>query len=327
VEKNLPSTLLVTGAAGFIGSHVCDRLLEAGYSVVGLDNFDPFYPRAEKEKNLQTALKSANFSLFEGDIRDAELVTTVFRKNDISSLIHLAARAGVRSSLLEPEEFLDVNVRGTAVLLEAARKAGVRNFVFASSSSIYGDRTDVPFKESDPTDRPLSPYGASKKAGEALCYAYHHLYGPNIACLRFFTVYGPRQRPDLAIRKFAELALADRPIPVFGDGSSRRDYTHIRDILSGIRGAIEWCTQSVQPRYGIFNLGSNSPVSLENLLQLLEEVLQKPLKRDYQPTQPGDVFQTYADTTLAEYELGFRHTVPFEEGLAEFCQWLIRRNT
>ncbi|MFH1010321.1 MAG: GDP-mannose 4,6-dehydratase [bacterium] len=326
MEKDLSPTLFVTGAAGFIGSHICDMLLESGHSVVGLDNFDPYYPRAEKEKNLRQGMKNAKFSLVEGDIRDAELVSTIFRKNSLSSVVHLAARAGVRASLLEPEEFLDVNIRGTAVLLEAARKAGVRDFIFASSSSVYGDRSEVPFRESDRTDHPLSPYGASKKAGEALCYTYHHLYGLSIACLRFFTVYGPRQRPDLAIRKFTELALADRPIPVFGDGSSRRDYTHIRDILSGVKGAMDWCTQSVQPRYGIFNLGSNSPVTLESLLQHLEEILQKPLQRDYHPPQPGDVFQTYADTTLAESELGFRRTVSFKEGLADFCHWLIRQN-
>jgi UDP-glucuronate 4-epimerase len=325
VKEHPTRTVLVTGAAGFIGSHVCDMLLASGHAVIGLDNFDPYYPREEKENNLAEALASADFSFVEGDIRDGDIVARILHEHDISLIVHLAARAGVRASLLAPEEFFDVNVRGTVVLLEAVRKAGVKNFIFASSSSVYGDRSEVPFRESDSTDRPLSPYGASKKAGEATCYTYHHLYGLNIACLRFFTVYGPRQRPDLAIRKFAELALADRPIPVFGDGSSRRDYTHIRDILTGIKGAMAWGERTGAARYGIFNLGSNSPVTLNNLLQHLEDALQIPLKREYHPPQPGDVFQTYADTTLAERELGFQHTVPFKEGLSDFCQWLRRR--
>jgi UDP-glucuronate 4-epimerase len=325
VKEHPTRTILVTGAAGFIGSHVCDMLLANGHAVVGLDNFDPYYPREEKERNLRDAPASANFSLVERDIRDRGSVSRILSANDFSTVVHLAARAGVRASLLEPEEFFDVNVRGTVVLLEAARKAGVKNFIFASSSSVYGDRSEVPFRESDSTDRPLSPYGASKKAGEAVCYTYHHLYGLSIVCLRFFTVYGPRQRPDLAIRKFAELAMADRSIPIFGDGSSWRDYTHIHDILTGVKGAIAWCGKTGAPRYGIFNLGSNSPVMLNNLLQYLEDALQIPLKRDYHAPQPGDVFQTYADTTMAKRELGFRPTVPFKEGLSDFCQWLRRR--
>ncbi len=319
------STILVTGAAGFIGSHVCDMLLKNRNMVVGLDNFDPYYPRAEKEKNIRLANDNSDFILIEGDIRDAELTAHIYQDYDISFVIHLAARAGVRASILEPELCLDVNVRGTAVQLEAARKAGVKRFIFASSSSVYGDQSKVPFCESDATERPLSPYGASKKAGETICYSTHHLYDMSIACLRFFTVYGPRQRPDLAIRKFAELALADKPLPVYGDGSSRRDYTHINDILSGIRGAMDWCSASEEPRYGIFNLGSSNPITLKDLLDSLAESLQLPLKHKSLPFQSGDVFQTYADTSLAERELGFRHSVPFEEGLADFCQWLRNR--
>ena len=240
-------------------------------------------------------------------------------------MIHLAARAGVRASILEPELCLDVNVLGSAVQLEAARKAGVKRFIFASSSSVYGDQSKVPFSESDATEQPLSPYGASKKSGEPICYTYRHLYDMSIACLSFFTVYGPRQRPDLAIRKFAELALADKPLPVYGDGSSRRDYTHIHDILSGIRGAMDWCTTTDKPRYGIFNLGSSNPITLKDLLDLLTKSLQIPLKHKSLPFQSGDAFQTYADTSLAERELGFHHSISFEEGLADFCRWLKNR--
>jgi UDP-glucuronate 4-epimerase len=322
LTDNTSSTVLVTGAAGFIGSHVSDLLLERGHRVIGVDNFDPSYPRHIKEENLRGAKANRNFSLVEGDIRDARLADRIFREHKISIVLHVAARPGVRASIEEPELCLDVNVRGTIVQLEAARKTGIKQFVFASSSSVYGDRQEVPFRESDSTDQPLSPYGASKKAGEAICYTYHHLYGMAVACLRLFTVYGPRQRPDLAIRKFVELALAGKPLPVFGDGTSRRDYTHIQDILTGVQGAIEWCSKSGPPRYGTFNLGSNSPVTLEDLLQDLAEALQMPLKREQLPFQAGDVFQTYADTTLAERELGFRHTIPFKEGLADFCRWL-----
>jgi UDP-glucuronate 4-epimerase len=316
------SAILVTGAAGFIGSHVCDMLLGNGNRVVGLDNFDDYYSRREKEENLSQAKTNPNFLLVEGDIRDADLTARVLHQQSISVVIHLAARAGVRASILEPERCVDANVRGTLVQLEAARKAGINNFIFASSSSVYGERSEVPFRESDSTDRPLSPYGASKKAGEALCYTYHHLFGISIACLRFFTVYGPRQRPDLAIRKFAELMLADRPLPVFGDGTSRRDYTHIQDILIGVNGAIKWCRRPGLPRYGIFNLGSRNPISLNELIKCLGEILGTPPKCETMPSQAGDVSQTYADSSLAERELGFRCTVPFKEGLTDFCQWL-----
>ena len=316
------SAILVTGAAGFVGSHVCDMLLGHGNRVVGLDNFDDYYSRKEKEENLSQAKTNPNFLFVEGDIRDADLTARVLHQQSISVVIHLAARAGVRVSIMEPERCADVNVRGTLVQLEAARKAGIKNFIFASSSSVYGERSEVPFRESDPTDRPLSPYGASKKAGEALCYTYHHLYGISIACLRFFTVYGPRQRPDLAIRKFAELALANRPLPVFGDGTSQRDYTHIQDILVGVNGAIKWCRRSGSPHYGIFNLGSRNPISLNELIKCLGEILGISPKCETMPFQPGDVSQTYADSSLAERELGFHCTVPFKEGLADFCQWL-----
>jgi len=314
-------TFLVTGGAGFIGSHVCEKLLSAGARVTALDNFDAFYDRTTKLRNLEDCLRNPNFRLIEGDIRDSALVTDSLKATSPQAIIHLAARAGVRPSLEDPAGYSDVNVRGTIIVLETARTCGIRNVIFASSSSVYGNQGDQPLSESLNTDKPLSPYGATKKAGELLCHASHHIHGLSIACLRFFTVYGPRQRPDLAIRKFVRLALEHKPIPFFGDGSSRRDYTHIRDIWSGIAGAIQW-TMSSEPRFGIFNLGSAHPVSLAELVNLIERHVGVPIVKDMLPLQSGDVFQTCADTSRAETELGFRHQVSFEDGLSDFIQWM-----
>lgn len=318
--------ILVTGGAGFIGSHLTDSLLKSGAKVTVLDNFDLFYDRKEKENNLASARENATFNFVEGDIRDGSLMSSLLRENQTDTVVHLAAKAGVRPSLEDPSSYVDVNINGTTILLEAVRKAGIRNFVFASSSSVYGDRTSVPLREDDNTDFPISPYGASKKAGEAICHAYHHVYGLSIACLRFFTVYGPRQRPDLAIRKFVRLALSGEEIPVFGDGSSRRDYTHIRDILTGIEGAIRW-TDSPDPSYRIFNLGSSNPVRLDELVNEIETALGQSVKRKNLPAQPGDVRQTYADTTRAEEELGFEPAVSFRDGLTEFIAWVKERHS
>ncbi len=313
--------VLVTGGAGFIGSHLSEALLNLGAHVTVLDNFDPFYSRNLKAANLQAALGHPHFALLEGDIRDAAFVRQALTESKPGVVVHLAAKAGVRPSLEDPALYADVNVHGTAVMLEAARQAGVKNFVFASSSSVYGNRTEAPFREDACTDFPVSPYGATKKAGEALCYAHHQVYGMSISCLRFFTVYGPRQRPDLAIRKFVRLALTDAEIPLFGDGSTRRDYTHVRDILTGILGAIVWGFSDT-PRYGIFNLGSSNPILLRELVALIEAEVGHPLRRKALPFQAGDVVQTYADTTKAERELGFRHDVPFRDGLREFIAWM-----
>jgi UDP-glucuronate 4-epimerase len=313
--------VLVTGGAGFIGSHLSEALLDQGAQVTVIDNFDPFYPHDLKAANVQAALTQPRFALLEGDIRDAEFVRRALAESQAEVVVHLAAKAGVRPSLADPALYADVNVRGTAVMLEAARLAGVKNFVFASSSSVYGNLNEAPFREDACTDFPISPYGATKKAGEAQCYAHHQVYGMSVSCLRFFTVYGPRQRPDLAIRKFVRLALTDAEIPLFGDGSSRRDYTHVRDILTGILGAIGWGFTNT-PRYGIFNLGSSRPVLLRELVAWIEEEVGLPLRRKGLPFQSGDVFQTFADTTKAEQELGFRHDVPFREGLREFVAWM-----
>jgi UDP-glucuronate 4-epimerase len=318
----MPSNkILVTGGAGFIGSHLCEALLKNGHDIIALDNFDPCYPRELKERNLDNLKGKREFRLIEADIRSANDMERHIAAEKPSAIVHLAARAGVRPSLEQPALYSDVNVTGTVNMFEAAQKSGVKNFVFASSSSVYGNRTDAPFLETDSTDLPLSPYGATKKAGEVTGYAYHHLYGMSVSCLRLFTVYGPRQRPDLAIRKFAQLALTGKEIPVFGDGSSRRDYTHVSDIVGGILGALSWGSHRT-PRYGIFNLGSAYPVLLRDLLSMMEEHLGIPLKRKFLPPQPGDVTQTFANTEAAERELGFTHRMNFNDGLRDFLEWM-----
>lgn len=323
-QTKLMNKILITGAAGFIGSHLTESLLDSGHTVIGYDNFDPYYPRILKEANLSRSLKSQNFRFVEGDIRDRELLERTFAESKPDAIVHLAARAGVRPSLEQPELYAQVNVDATVQLLELCRKQHVTKVVFASSSSVYGDRHGGPFRETDNTDRPLSPYGSTKKAGEVISHVYSHLYGFSIACLRFFTVYGPRQRPDLAIRKFVHKALHGESIPVFGDGTSRRDYTHVKDIVGGILGSLNW-VNAESGRYGIFNLGSSSPVELRELLAGIEKGV-GPLKIEHLPKQPGDVFQTFADTTLAERELGFRHDVKFDDGLADFIQWMKENN-
>jgi UDP-glucuronate 4-epimerase len=312
--------ILVTGGVGFIGSHLCESLRNSGAEVAAYDNFDSYYSRELKERNA-SPLISAGVRIMEGDIRDEALLKRSIYSFAPDVVVHLAARAGVRPSLEDPKLYVDVNVYGTIKLLEIAREAGIRKIVFASSSSVYGESQADKFRESDSTDHPLSPYGATKKAGELLCYTYHHLFEMSIACLRFFTVYGPRQRPDLAIRKFVRLALDDKELPVFGDGKSSRDYTHIRDILTGIEGAIRWCDAET-PRYDIFNLGSSHPVVLNDMIQMIEEAVGKPIRRIALPEQPGDVPRTYADCSKAERELGFKQSVDFREGLREFVEWM-----
>lgn len=283
------SKVLVTGAAGFIGSHLCERLLAEGQEVAGLDNFDEFYDPAVKRSNISQCAKNGRFTLIEADIRDVEIMEAVVKKG-VDIVVHLAARAGVRPSIKDPAGYYDVNVNGTVVLLEAARKAGIRNFVFGSSSSVYGNNRKVPFCETDRTDFPISPYAATKKAGEVSCYTYSELYGTNITCLRLFTVYGPRQRPDLAIHKFARLIEAGESIPVYGDGSMQRDFTYIDDIIDGIVGAMGCCSG-----YEIYNLGSGRAVRLDVLIAELEKSLGKKVRIERLPVQPGDVNRTYAD--------------------------------
>ena len=308
--------ILVTGAAGFIGSHLCERLLTDGAEVVGLDNFDEFYSPAIKRSNIAECLEHKSFTLIEGDIRDVECVAGVLSRSDINTIVHLAARAGVRPSIEQPLLYQDVNINGTMVLLEAAKEYGIRKFIFASSSSVYGNNKKVPFAETDNVDYPISPYAATKKAGELICHTYHHLYDMDIMCLRFFTVYGPRQRPDLAIHKFARLIEADKPIPVFGDGSMRRDFTYIDDIIQGVMGAIEHCEG-----YEIYNLGESRPVRLDELIGEIEKALGKKAIINRQPVQPGDVIQTYADVAKAKAKLGYNPQTDIAEGLRIFVEW------
>jgi len=308
-------TAFVTGAAGFIGSHVCEALLSRGWTVRGLDCFDDFYDPGVKRHNLEQCRGNPGFSLVEGDIRDAAIVDRAL-SGGTDTLVHLAARAGVRPSIERPLLYQDVNVTGTAVLLEAARTHRVPRFIFASSSSVYGNNPKVPFAESDNVDHPISPYAATKKAGELLCYTYHHLYGLDVTCLRFFTVYGARQRPDLAIHKFTRLIEAGKPIPVFGDGSMRRDHTYIDDIVAGVLAAIDRCQG-----YRVYNLGNSNPVSLADLIAAIERALGKKAVIERLPLQPGDVERTYADVTLARTELGYEPMTDLDSGLRRFVTW------
>jgi len=307
---------VVTGAAGFIGSHVCEALLAGGWRVTGIDCFDEFYDPAVKRRNLETSRQYANFSLCEADIRDAKAMDQALG-GEVNAVIHLAARAGVRPSIENPLLYQDVNVRGTCVLLEAARKHKIEKFLFASSSSVYGNNSKVPFAESDNVDFPISPYAATKKAGELICHTYYHLYAMNITCLRFFTVYGARQRPDLAIHKFARLIEMGEPIPMFGDGTMKRDYTYYKDIVSGVLSALEHCNG-----YRIYNLGNSSPVALKDLIAAIEQALGRRSQINQLPTQPGDVVQTYADLTRVRAELGFEPGTDLQTGLREFVDWL-----
>ncbi len=310
-------TVLVTGAAGFIGSHVCEALLRSGHDVTALDNFDDFYEPTRKRANLRECLTNPHFRLITGDIRRAEDVEAALASTPVEAIIHLAARAGVRPSIEQPLLYEEVNVHGTAVVLEAARRHGVRKFLFASSSSVYGNNDKVPFSESDRVDHPISPYAATKKAGELLCHTYHHLFGLDVTCLRYFTAYGPRQRPDLAIHKFARLIEAGRPIPVFGDGTMQRDYTYIDDIVDGTRRALERCAG-----YKIYNLGESRPIALRALIEALEVALGKKAVIDQRPPQPGDVRQTYADVSRAKAELGYEPKTALGDGLRRFVEWL-----
>lgn len=311
---------LITGAAGFIGSHLSERLIGEGWNVVGLDNFDEFYDPAVKRDNIAGCLKSDWFELIEGDIRDVECVGSVLGRGDIDIVVHLAAKAGVRPSLEDPVGYQDVNVNGTIVLLEAVRKFGVKKFVFASSSSVYGNNEKVPFSESDCVDFPISVYAATKKACELVCHVYSRLYGIDMTCLRYFTVYGPRQRPDLAICKFARLIEAGRAIPVFGDGSMQRDFTYIDDIIDGTVAAMKCCEG-----YEIYNLGESKPIRLDALICEIEKALEKKARMDRFPVPPGDVRRTYADVSKAKERLGYEPETDIAVGLQRFVEWL--RNT
>ena len=312
------STILVTGGAGFIGSHLCERLLSDRAKVICLDNFDSFYDPNIKIKNVEGVKKKFPelFELVTGDIRNPEHLQETFRKHQIDLVVHLAARAGVRPSISDPLLYQDVNIRGTIVLLESCKAYGIKNFIFASSSSVYGENQRVPFTEGDLDIQPISPYGATKRAGELLCYSYHHLYGTNIACLRFFTAYGPRQRPEMAIHKFTRLIDRGEKIPIYGDGSSRRDYTYIDDLIDGILGVIRY-----HKGFEIYNLGESQTTSLKDLIRLIEKAIDKKANIETLEPQPGDVSVTYADITKAKRMLKYQPRVKMEEGIKRFVEW------
>lgn len=305
--------VLVTGGAGFIGSHLCEALSARGDDVVVLDNFNDFYDPALKRRNASLLTHA---EIVTGDIRDRALVATLFQEGRFDAVIHLAAMAGVRPSLLDPLHYEDVNVRGTLVLLEELKTRPKTRFVFASSSSVYGSNERVPFREDDDIHQPVSPYAATKRAGELLCYTHHHLYGIPISCLRFFTVYGPRQRPEMAIHKFVKAVHEKKALPFYGDGSSRRDYTYIDDIVDGVVRALDRCDG-----YEIYNLGESATTSLAELVQWIGEACGAEPILDRQPMQPGDVEITYADVSKARERLGYDPRVEVRSGLERFVRW------
>jgi UDP-glucuronate 4-epimerase len=309
--------VLVTGAAGFIGSHLAERLLNLGFKVVGLDNFDDFYPPVIKHDNIRSLKVKEGFGMIEGDIRDISLLNRIFSEHNISLVAHLAARAGVRPSLKQPDLYVDINIKGTINLLEASRTHGVKRFIFASSSSVYGITSKVPFSEEAMICCPASPYGTSKAAAELFCRTYNHLYGLPVAVLRLFTVYGPRQRPEMAIHLFTRMIESGEEIPVFGDGTAKRDFTFVNDIVDGIQRALNYQNQGFE----IFNLGNSHPIALEYLIHLLEEALGKKAKIKRLPMQAGDVPITYADVSKAKTLLGYQPKIAIEEGISLFTRW------
>jgi len=310
-------SFLITGGAGFIGSHLADRLLRAGKRVGIIDNFDDYYDPALKRANLREVSASGRFELFEMDIRDGTKLQASLRSFQPEGVVHLAARPGVRASFLNPQECVSVNVLGTTQVLEACRQNSVRRLVFASSSSVYGQSCQAPFREDDPVGRPLSVYAASKAAGEALCFAYSQAYTLPVVCARLFTVFGPRQRPDLAIRKFADLILAGEELPVFGDGSLQRDYTYVDDIVEGLVRALD-----VPASFEVFNLGDSHPVRLDCMARTLAGELGRSVRMRFLPVPSGEMLLTHADLAKAKQVLGYSPQVTFENGIQAFVAWL-----
>ncbi|MDP4222310.1 MAG: GDP-mannose 4,6-dehydratase [Bacteroidota bacterium] len=313
--------ILITGVAGFIGSSLADNLIRNNCIVFGIDNFDPFYERSVKEKNIADVSKQPGFSFQEGDIRDSHFIERCILEFRPDVIVHLAAKAGVRPSIKDPATYYDVNVAGTLTILEVMKKNSIKKMIFASSSSVYGNNEKVPFSEKDNVDYPISPYAATKKAGELLCHTFHHLYEMDIFCLRFFTVYGPRQRPDLAIYKFTRAIMKEEPLTLYGDGTSSRDYTYIDDIVHGIKLAI-----SRVRGFEVINLGDSEPVSLGELVRLLEKITCRKAVRHYLPAQEGDVFRTYADIRKAGKMLNYKPATNIESGIARFVEWFRENN-
>jgi UDP-glucuronate 4-epimerase len=313
-------TVLVTGGSGFIGSSLCEKLLVLGYYVINLDNFNDFYNPLIKIKNIKNALTNTNYKVIDGDIQDKNLLTSIFNLYSVDIIIHLAALAGVRNSINSPLEYIDVDIKGTVNLLECAKKYNIKKFIFASSSSVYGQNT-LPFKETDTVISQISPYAAAKQSGELFCSTYNKLYGIPIVCLRFFTVYGPRQRPEMAIHNFTKLISESKIISIFGNGTSSRDYTYIDDILEGIISSI-----NLNFSFEIFNLGNSHPTNIEYLVSLIEENLDKKALIDYTLMQPGDVTHTFADISKAQRLLNYTPKVSIEKGIEEFIKWYKNEN-
>ncbi|HSI88795.1 MAG TPA: GDP-mannose 4,6-dehydratase [Pyrinomonadaceae bacterium] len=314
----MTKSILITGGAGFIGSHLAERLLSEGiWEITVVDDLNDFYSPEIKRENLKPLLKDPSFKFVEADIRDVEALTAVFDETQFDAIVHLAARAGVRPSLKEPRLYAETNINGTLNLLELARDYEVKQFVFGSSSSVYGINEKVPFSEEDPIRNPISPYASTKAAGELICHTYSHLFDIRTVCLRFFTVYGARQRPDLAIHKFTRLIAEGKPIQMFGDGSTRRDYTYIDDLIQGVRSAIDYDGAM----HDVFNLGESETTELRRLIELIEESMGTKAVVDVQPMQPGDVPITYADISKARRLLGYEPTTKIEEGIPKFVEW------
>lgn len=316
----MPKTYLITGVAGFIGSHIAEALVTKGIKVVGLDNFDDFYLPEIKRRNIGKLLANELFTLCEVDVRDKVGLNAIFEEYKPQMVIHLCAMAGVRPSIEQPELYVEVNVNGTVNILEAMKRFAVKKFIFASSSSVYGNNSKVPFVETDNVDKAISPYASTKKAGEVIAHTYHHLYGIDMLLLRFFTVYGERQRPDLAIHKFTRLITEGQPIPFYGDGLTFRDYTHISDIVSGVVEAVK-LIESEENLYEIINIGNNQTVSLREMVAHIEKAVGKKAIINKMPMQMGDVQKTYADIGKAKRLLGYNPKMNFEEGIRQFVKW------
>ena len=317
--KNIKSrTILVTGGAGFIGSLLNDNLLKKADNIVCIDNLNEFYNPSIKKLNQVNHYEYEHYQFYEGDILDEGLVKSIFKKHDIEIVIHLAAMAGVRPSISNPSLYTEVNIIGTRIILDAMVESSVERLIFASSSSVYGNNKKIPFSEDDSVDCPISPYAATKKMGELLCHAYHHIYGLNISLLRFFTVYGPRQRPEMAIHQFVRNALKEEPIIVFGNGSTARDYTYIDDIIDGIIQSIE-----SDDRYMIYNLGNSEPIKLSNLISIIAETTGVDPILEYQEIPKGDVLQTYADINRAQNNLKYDPKTGMQDGIAKFVKWYV----
>ena len=313
--------VLVTGGAGFIGSHLCERLVERGDTVVIVDSFDPFYSPAIKRRNIAALLGGPSARLVEADIADSDSLIEGVSDIQIDAIVHLAARAGVRPSIDRPLDYARTNVEGTVALLELARKRRIRPFVFGSSSSVYGDSTPAPFVEAEPASEPISPYAATKRAGELLARSHAHLFGLSVICLRLFTVYGPRQRPDLAIHKFTKLMHEGEPVPFFGDGTSARDYTYVGDIVQGIERGLDWAVKADAGAFELVNLGESETTSLSDLVALIARELGVAPQLDRQPAQPGDVQRTFASVDKARSLLGYDPKTSMEEGIRKFVEW------